>query len=80
MLEGDALRARWVSAKGQEPSDADVDRMYANFVPMLVAQLKQHSALIPGGFSYYNNCTCWAGSHIQTRSKTISLQCIGQYA
>nr|XP_045596219.1 phosphonoacetaldehyde hydrolase-like isoform X1 [Procambarus clarkii] len=48
MVEAEGLRARWCEAKGAPPSPADVDRMYAKFVPKNIAALHNYSSLIDG--------------------------------
>ncbi|MBQ0784048.1 MAG: phosphonoacetaldehyde hydrolase [Amphritea sp.] len=42
------IRATWVEVKGTEPTDADVDRMYDEFVPLQVAAIAETAVLIPG--------------------------------
>jgi phosphonoacetaldehyde hydrolase len=42
------VRAAWTSKHGAEPSEADVDRLYAEFVPNQIQVLADHSELIPG--------------------------------
>jgi phosphonoacetaldehyde hydrolase len=44
----DAVRERWQKAHGRAPTDADVDRMFAEFVPLQLACLSDYSAMIPG--------------------------------
>ena len=44
----DAVRARWQAAHGRPPGETDVDRMFAEFVPLQLACLSDYSALIPG--------------------------------
>ena len=44
----DAVRARWQATHGRPPGEADVDRMFAEFVPLQLACLSDYSALIPG--------------------------------
>jgi phosphonoacetaldehyde hydrolase len=44
----DAVRRRWREAHGRPPSEADIDRMFADFVPLQLACLSEYSALIPG--------------------------------
>ncbi|XP_042238501.1 phosphonoacetaldehyde hydrolase-like isoform X2 [Homarus americanus] len=48
MLEVERVRARWLKAKDGPPTSADVDRMYAKFVPKNIAALQKHSMLIDG--------------------------------
>jgi len=44
----DTVRERWQKAHGRLPTDADVDRMFAEFVPLQLDCLSQYSAMIPG--------------------------------
>ncbi|HEX9277841.1 MAG TPA: phosphonoacetaldehyde hydrolase [Casimicrobiaceae bacterium] len=44
----DAVRERWQKAHGRLPNDADVDRMFAEFVPLQLDCLSQYSVMIPG--------------------------------
>jgi phosphonoacetaldehyde hydrolase len=44
----DSVRRRWEEAHGRAASDADVDAMFADFVPLQLACLSQYSKLIPG--------------------------------
>jgi phosphonoacetaldehyde hydrolase len=44
----DGVRRRWQERHGRPPSEADVDRMFADFVPLQLACLSEYSALIPG--------------------------------
>jgi phosphonoacetaldehyde hydrolase len=44
----DGVARRWQEAHGRPPGDADVDRMFAEFVPLQLACLSEYSALIPG--------------------------------
>lgn len=48
MLDMDSVRARWIKAKGQPPTEADIDRLYSKFVPKNIEALEQHSKLIEG--------------------------------
>lgn len=48
VLKDEDIRKRWVSIKGSEPTEADVDRMFANFVPKQLETLKDHSEMIEG--------------------------------
>ncbi len=43
-----AVRERWAAAKGRAPGDADVARMFEAFVPIQLACLADHAALIDG--------------------------------
>ncbi len=42
------IRTTWVEVKGTEPTDADVDRMYDEFVPLQIAAIAETAVLIPG--------------------------------
>ncbi|MGH7319057.1 MAG: phosphonoacetaldehyde hydrolase [Candidatus Rokuibacteriota bacterium] len=44
----DAVRRRWHEAHGRRPSEDDIDRMFADFVPLQLACLSDYSELIPG--------------------------------
>jgi phosphonoacetaldehyde hydrolase len=44
----DTVRRRWQEVHGRPPNDADVDAMFAEFVPLQLACLSQYSKLIPG--------------------------------
>lgn len=46
--ELESVRRRWKEAHGRAPNDADVDAMFAQFVPLQLACLSQYSTLIPG--------------------------------
>jgi len=42
------IRARWTSIHGKAPDQGDVDRMFADFVPMQLACLRNYTTLLPG--------------------------------
>jgi phosphonoacetaldehyde hydrolase len=42
------VRARWTAKHGRPPTEADVDRMFADFVPLQLDCLSDYSAMIPG--------------------------------
>jgi phosphonoacetaldehyde hydrolase len=44
----DSVRRRWEEAHGRPPGEADVDQMFAEFVPLQLACLSDYSRLIPG--------------------------------
>jgi phosphonoacetaldehyde hydrolase len=48
ITELESVRARWHAAHGHTPDDADVSRMFAEFVPLQLQCLSDYSALIPG--------------------------------
>ena len=48
VTELDAVRARWQARHGRPPGEADVDRMFADFVPLQLECLSEYSTLIPG--------------------------------
>ena len=51
-----AVAERWRAQHGGEPTEADVDRMYANFIPLQLACLSQYSTLIPGVLDVIEAC------------------------
>jgi phosphonoacetaldehyde hydrolase len=46
--EIERVRRRWEEAHGRPPTDDDVSRMFAEFVPLQLACLSDYSELIPG--------------------------------
>ena len=48
MLDTPAIRQRWEDAHGTTPGQADVDRLFADFVPQQLAALEDNRAVIPG--------------------------------
>ncbi len=48
ITEIDSVRERWLDTYGRAPSDADVDEMFEEFVPLQLACLSDYSGLIPG--------------------------------
>ena len=48
LLSLPSVRARWVARFGAEPTDVDIDRLYAEFIPLQVASLPAYAELIPG--------------------------------
>jgi phosphonoacetaldehyde hydrolase len=48
ILEIPRVRDAWISKHGAAPSEADVDKLYAEFVPNQIGVLADHSRLIPG--------------------------------
>jgi phosphonoacetaldehyde hydrolase len=44
----ESVRARWQSKHGRLPAEADIDRMYADFIPLQLQCLSEYSALVPG--------------------------------
>lgn len=51
-----SVRRRWVEKHGTEPTDDDVGRMFADFVPMQEACLSEYSQLIPGTLEAIAEC------------------------
>ena len=56
ITEIDAVRRRWTEAHGKPPDDADVDRMFADFVPLQLACLSDYSQLIAGTLEVVAAC------------------------
>ena len=52
----DAVRERWKQEHGRLPNDDDVDRMFAEFVPLQLECLSEYSELIPGTLEVVNEC------------------------
>jgi len=48
LTELDSVRARWKAKHHRLPTDADVDAMYKEFIPLQLESLADYSALIPG--------------------------------
>jgi len=48
LTELDSVRARWKAKHHRLPTDADVDAMYKEFIPLQLESLSDYSALIPG--------------------------------
>lgn len=48
ITELDSVRKRWREVHGRDPEEADVERMFADFVPLQLKCLSDYSELIPG--------------------------------
>ena len=48
MLTEPSINRRWVEVKGAPPDAADLDRLFAEFTPLLTKVLPRHSDVIPG--------------------------------
>ena len=48
LTEDPVIRDRWQSVHGRRPNQADVDRMFADFVPAQLACLPRYATLLPG--------------------------------
>ncbi|MRT32151.1 phosphonoacetaldehyde hydrolase [Herbaspirillum sp. CAH-3] len=48
LLDDTAIAAQWQQHNGRAPSDADVDAIYARFMPMQIAKVGQYSQPIEG--------------------------------
>jgi len=48
ILEIERVGVAWISKNGAEPSEADVDKLYARFIPNQIRVLADYSGLIPG--------------------------------
>jgi len=51
-----SVRRRWTEIHGREPTDTDVDEMFARFVPLQEACLSEYSQLIPGTLEVVGEC------------------------
>ena len=47
-VEMPEIRERWKGIHGSDPDQGDVDRMFADFVPMQLDCLRQYTAVLPG--------------------------------
>lgn len=56
ICESPEVRKRWTQAHGSAPSDDDVDRMFADFIPIQEACLSDYSQLIPGALETVAAC------------------------
>jgi phosphonoacetaldehyde hydrolase len=56
ITEISGVRARWTEAKGAEPTEEDVVRMFERFVPLQEACLSEYSTLIPGTLEVIKEC------------------------
>lgn len=48
LTEDPVIRARWTDLRGRPPTGADVETMFADFVPLQLACLRQYATLLPG--------------------------------
>ena len=48
LTETPEIRERWKAVHGEDPDQGAVDRMFADFVPMQLACLKEYTGLLPG--------------------------------
>jgi phosphonoacetaldehyde hydrolase len=48
LTEVPEIRERWKGVHGKDPDQGDVDRMFADFVPMQLECLRQYTDLLPG--------------------------------
>jgi phosphonoacetaldehyde hydrolase len=48
LTEVDEIKERWKSVHGKYPDQSDVDKMFADFVPMQLACLRKYTNLLPG--------------------------------
>ncbi|MEE3099556.1 MAG: phosphonoacetaldehyde hydrolase [Pseudomonadota bacterium] len=54
MLGQNGIRRQWEAAHGRAPTEADVDAIYAIFVPMNEEVAPRYAALVPGAKSAYD--------------------------
>ncbi|WP_199699147.1 hypothetical protein [Oleomonas cavernae] len=50
------IAARWQAAHGHLPGEADIDQVYAVFVPLNEAVVTDYADLIPGAVETYRSC------------------------
>lgn len=48
MLDTESVRQRWIAKRGGPPTETDIDRMYAKFVPKNISCLAKHCHMITG--------------------------------
>lgn len=48
IMSGQGVRDKWTRAHGNLPGEADIERLYDDFVPVQLSCLLEYSALIPG--------------------------------
>ena len=48
LTEVPAIRERWKGVHGRYPGQAEVDAMFADFVPMQLECLREYTTLLPG--------------------------------
>ena len=48
LTEDPEIRGRWTGVHGRDPDQGDVDRMFADFVPLQLDCLRQYTTLLPG--------------------------------
>jgi len=48
LTEVPEIRERWKEVHGKDPDQGDVDRMFADFVPLQLECLRQYTTLLPG--------------------------------
>ncbi len=48
LTEDPVIAARWQAIKGSPPTQADVDAMFADFVPLQLACLRDYTTILPG--------------------------------
>ena len=51
-----SVAARWQAETGQHPTEADIDQMYAEFLPLQKSVLQNHCELIPGALQTFRWC------------------------
>ena len=54
LLKDESIRAQWVARFGREPTEADVDAIYARFMPMQIAKVGEFSQPIAGAVDTLN--------------------------
>lgn len=56
VLAMEDVRTKWLESTGKEPTDEDVERLYADFLPLQKTTLLKHCDLIPGVLETMTEC------------------------
>lgn len=56
ILAMSSVQQRWQALKGAEPTEVDIDRLYAAFIPLQLNVLAEHAQMIPGALDVMEAC------------------------
>lgn len=56
LLQIPEVRANWRSTCGRDPLEADIDRLFGNFLPLQLSVIADHCELIPGALAAFAWC------------------------